>query len=369
MKSIQKLKYSKQSIFSKNILMLVVCVFLFSCKKDENQSENVKLYDDYKELGLNNNVKSVKVHIKNNPQQKNDEVQFKSSFIEQYFFNENGQLIQKKILLENGSLLEDHYYEGKDQLVKLIKYMNDALFETTTIERNTKNEIYIITKLDHENKLKEIEKYEYQNDLLSRKIKLDADKNEKEKITYEYSNKQLLETEKLYGFNNALKITKKYTYNENDLIEKQQDFNNKDEIVLTTIYTYSDEKELELTAFYNSKNQLVRSEKKKYDELNRLIYFAVLDETGQKITTETKYNEDNLIIGYDQFENDILTESLTYVYNTNGLMTQILDNLNRDSEFASQYEYVTDEQGNWIKKTTTMNGVQFEIVEREILYN
>lgn len=368
MKSIQKVKYSKQSIFSKNILMLMVCVFLFSCKKDENQSEDVKLYEDYKELGLNTNVKSLKVLIKNNPQEKNDDVQFKSSFTEQYFFNENGQLIQKKILLENGSLLEDHYYEGKDQLVKSVKYMNNALYETTEIERNSKNEIYQIRKLDHDNKLKEIEKYEYQNDLLSRKIILDADKNEKEKITYEYSNKQLLEKECLYGFNNTLKMTKKYSYNEYDLVEQQQDLNNKNEIALTTKYHYSNDKELVLTEFFNSKNQLIRAEKKKYDEFNRLIFFTVLDETGQKIATETKYNDNNSIIGYEQLNNDILTESFTYVYNSFGMMTQVIDNLNRESDLTNQYEYEIDEKNNWIKKTTLIKDTPIEIVEREIEY-
>lgn len=367
-KSIEKPTFAVHKKIKLAISILTLGMLFLSCKKEEEAtSDQVVTYEDYKTLELNANIKSIKITTKKNQQDQVEKAALKTYRIEQYFFSDNGQLTQKKVFLENGNMLEEHFYEGKDQLVKSIKYLNGKVFETITTERNSNGELYQIKKLDAENHPKEIERYAYQNGLLSQKTKLDGNQNEKEKITFEYSSKQLLETEKHYQ-KSKLILTKKYDYNEFDLLAQEFDFNAKNELILTTKYLYNDTNELVSTAYYNSKNALVRSEKKKFDEFNQLVSYNVLDETGQNIATEMKYNDKNQLIGYEQFENEVLTESLTHTYNLAGFLTQTEDNLNRNSSFTMIYEYELDDKNNWIKKTTSSKNSILEAVTREIVY-
>lgn len=349
--------------------ILIIAFVAVSCKKDVSEQEDPTIvHEDFKDYDLNTSVKSILITTKIPVNDKNDSTSLKISHKEQIYFNEKGQLTQKKMLGSDDKIYEEHFFSGKNQLEKTIKYNNGIVFETTVIKRNSKNEIYTISKFDSNEQLNEIEKYEYQNDLLFRKIKLNNQNYEIEKIVYEYKNAQLLEKETLYGRNNQIRIIKKYAYDERENLIEVTDINAQNEIVLKTINTYSANNELVQTDYLNKKQQLVRSEKKKYDEKGRLIYFVVLDETGKQIATETKYNDSGKILGYQQYEDDVMTESVSYSYDANGFLLETLDNIERNSLLNSQFEYEIDNKKNWTKKTLLMNNMPLEIVERTIVY-
>ena len=349
---------------------LMIAFVAVSCKKDdaENETTKTKVHEDFKDYDLNASVQSILITTKVATTSKTDTTSFKTSHKEQVFFNEKGQLIQKKILSEDGSIYEDHYYKGKDELIKTIKYSNGQVFETILVKRNAKNKIYSITKTDATNQIQEVEKFEYQNGLLFRKLRFDRQKTEVEKIVYEYTPAQLLEKESIYGTSNQLKIVKKYIYDDNKNLIEIKDINHKNEVVLTTKNTYDGKNELLVTDYFNKKNEKIRSEKKKHDADGRLINFVVVDETGKQIATETQYNEAGKMSSYAQLEDNVLTESMNYSYDNNGFLIETLDNIERNSPLNSQFEYEIDDKKNWTKKTLLIKNTPLEIVERTIVY-
>ena len=360
-------------------LFVVLILFLNSCKKENQEIENLNetnpLFEDYKEFGLKTPVKSVlETTIKMLTTANDGEKSENSNVVEnktsvQYFFNEDGQLIEKKILHSNGILQEDNFYEGFENLTKSIRYQNGAIYGSTTIDRNSKNEIYTIKQFNKNDTLIEYEKYEYQNDLVSRKLKINSQDVILEKIIYEYNNSGLLTTETKYGRNNQLKVTKKISYDEAENVLQEININAENEVFLILKNEYNNLNELIQTNYLDGKQKIIRSEKKKYNPDGKLVLFFVTDADGNQVSTENTYNEANNIIKYDQMENEALTESLSYNYDANNNLVEIIDNIERKSVYNTQYEYTYDEKFNWTKRITRINGIEVETTEREINYN
>ena len=354
------------------ICLLLICLLIVSCKKENEDlkltNESTAITAEYAFFDLVTPVKSFQNITMNVINSKEGEVMMDTINNTTYIFNENGQLIQRKTFLKNGILQEDAYFKGKDDLVKLIKYLNGQLFETISYEKNKSGKLYKITTTNQNDELIEYEKFEYQNDLLSRKLKLNQNDFIVEKTVYEYSNAQLLEKTSLYGRNEQLKMTKKYSYDaQNNMIEEVH-INPKGEVVLRVKNEYTVENELVNISYYNKEDQLIRSEKKKLDEKGRLIYYMVKDETGKTVVTQTKYNDLDKMSSFEQYEDDVLTESASYNYDENGFLIETIDNIERKSVLNNQFEYEIDAQKNWIKKTTNANGLTVEIISRSYVY-
>jgi hypothetical protein len=158
------------------------------------------------------------------------------------------------------------------------------------------------------------------------------------------------------------------SFDDNRNLIEEKNINPKNKVSLVIRNTYTPNNELVQTEYYNAEEKLVRIEKKKYNESGKLVFYTVIDENGYQTTTETSYNDYEKISGFIQTEGEAITESVSYNYDNNQNIVEVIDNLDRNSSYNIQYQYTYDEKSNWIKKIISTKNYPSQIVKRAITY-
>ena len=209
-------------------------------------------------------------------------------------------------------------------------------------------------------------------------------------------NEKIIETGK-YERDGSIYEKVFYERNENGKAIKALKKNSENEIKSYWTYEYdSNQNAIEVNT-YNSENILTKIQSNKYDENGNnieMILKAPESENGWKYVY--KYNSDNKKIEQFRYKPDgSIKDRRTYNYNNDGnefeqfqhkpdgtIMKYVseydeMDNLINHTWYDEQgnqthqtsYEYVYDENGNWITKKSSSKGVLSMVYERQIEYH
>lgn len=186
------------------------------------------------------------------------------------------------------------------------------------------------------------------------------------------------------------------TINEKGVLINGKKYNSEDEIIETWKYLYDDNENMIEVTYYDNNTVFTGKQVNKYDENNNLTEYNYQNSKGKVINRDTyKYFENGKIKEQHRYKPDgTLRDRRTYEYDDNGneiidkayksdgsimiykseydKMNNIIENywINEKGEQTHQtsFEYVYDENGKWITKGRSSNGVLSMIWERQIEY-
>ena len=150
--------------------------------------------------------------------------------------------------------------------------------------------------------------------------KANADASPKGKTTYKYDAKGFMAESKEYFSDGSLSDRYTFKYDTNANLVEMRDFNAKDSLILWYKYTYDKQGNNVKTEGFNGVNGLISTIKTEYDD------------KGNQIKWKGDYSHVN------------------------------------SNDFAYDYKYIYDKNGNWKQRLKFQNGYEIEIVERTIEY-
>lgn len=273
------------------------------------------------------------------------------------------------------------------KVIKSIKSQafNVGMSRNDTLTFKIENDIENYVKEFNKNGLIEWE-YQYFYDKKSVALNYIYDNNDllKKKIIYKLKDSaKILDTIIEYGYNDK-KLDSEYKYDSNDNLIKivKYDYNKNGYSSYEYFYGKFDEKGNNKLIKYNSLEQIISIERNWKDGkyLDREYFYYneanLLDSTitfanDKKLYEEIyQYNESEMSIKYYNYYSNtdkiLINEER---YNSNKEIISIINNENTDLKNGNKYfQYVYDENGNWIKKLESNKNSLEKIVKREIEY-
>ncbi len=276
---------------------------------------------DWKSLKINGKVKSIEI-INYTAGDKFGEIT-KMGILdgEQYQFNENGLVIQKKRYGKAGLPIE--------QLTFKFDTLNNLL------EQNIFDKKGILQR----------------------------------KIIREYNQFNNKTYETVYGPDGILMSRSVFQYKEGVIPQKIVTFDRQGTQINLQEYIYNKKTTSRSITTTNPKSKIIeKAEKYNSDEnLTDLLFFDV--EGNLKSNFKYSYNKDNQLIESEYFLQNKLMVKRVLQYNNLGFLVEIKVNYpEKEKTDVITYSYDFDEKSNWIKSVEYLNSIPVKLSERKILY-
>jgi hypothetical protein len=291
------------------ILVLLVAVSVYSQQSD------------WKKLDLKDKVKSVEI-ISYVAGEKFGKIS-KMGILEgeQYQFNENGLVTQKKRYGKQGLPIDQ------------VTYKYDTL--SNLIEQN------IFDK----------------KGILQRKILRE----------YNQFNKNTFES--VYGPDGTLINRSILQYKDGIIPQKILTFDKKGRQINLKEYIYNKKTEAKSITTTNPKSKIIERAEK-YDNRKNLTNLYEFDVEGNlKSYIRYKYDENNNLIESSYYLDDVLLVKRTLKYNNLGFLVEVSALYpEKDKKDIITYKYDFDEKSNWIEQVEYVNSIPVRVKERKIVY-
>ncbi|GGD32909.1 hypothetical protein [Flavobacterium orientale] len=358
----------------KLITLILISTLLFSCKKDKDEEviavTNEPEFSDLSHYNLYGPVKSVEEKSFEIIDGRNSGSLKRETYSEYDFvleFNQKGQLIREKKFNSTGALHEETIYDGKNQIVDYIQYMNNAVFLTTKHTRDDKGNTIIITRRNPDGSQYDKIVQTFIDSKLVQKRNFDANERLMSKISFTYDEKGNLIKESYYK--NTERITNYITYEYDDTNKKLSEsyFDSQNNNVSNTKYEYLGDLLVKVES-YLPNGELQYSEMKMYDDNNNLTYNKVIDNSIKQVSEEKiGYDSQKNIVSHEFIQNGTTVQSITKGYDdSNRLVETATTSQNGTSKRTLFFE--TDDKGNWVKKTVLIDKMPVYEIQRVILY-
>ena len=166
-----------------------------------------------------------------------------------------------------------------------------------------------------------------------------------DKTLYAYSPEGYLIKDATYSPGGFLKSHYTYQVNAEGQILKEETYR-ANELESAVTYTYNKQGDPVEMRYYDAQNNLLQIVKNKLNKQHQLVSNQVYDKDNNLVSTTTKK------------------------YNAKGdcVKLQAETKLPKKQKNIATYEYKYDAQGNWISKTTFINGEPRQIIERTFTY-
>ena len=166
-----------------------------------------------------------------------------------------------------------------------------------------------------------------------------------DKTLYAYSPEGYLIKDATYSPGGFLKSHYTYQVNAEGQILKEETYR-ANELESAVTYTYNKQGDPVEMRYYDAQNNLLQIVKNKLNKQHQLVSNQVYDKDNNLVSTTTKK------------------------YNAKGdcVKLQAETKLPKKQKNVATYEYKYDAQGNWISKTTFINGEPRQIIERTFTY-
>jgi YD repeat-containing protein len=213
--------------------------------------------------------------------------------------------------------------------------------------------------------------------------------------TYNYDKAGQLQEQHIFNPGGGMRTKLRYRYNADGLLQEQLLYLPDGKLQSKYLYGYQQQLQTGYS-WYNADGGLEERAVYNYNDKGNqisLVSYSNADSILQQL--QWHYDEQGNIVAQTAFENNHITETITYAYDAKGLTTLVLvkneagistrhiryqyDAAGRliqetwlDAEekeldnYTSKYE--TDRQQNWVKKTTWRNGVPVSVTERDLYY-
>ncbi len=193
------------------------------------------------------------------------------------YFRPDGLLMNCKYLNNGNVIFEDRFYYKKKKLSKIRTYVGNKPIHTVYLGKNRYkvkkvyqyNKSYMISYFRKDKKVKRIEKYNRNNQLLSASKISYSKSGKRHKLRYYDENNELIEYIK-YSYRGGLK-TKTASYDAND------------DLIGYTIYIYNRVKQLQRIVVYNPEGEVLGSSVYEYNDRGKVRYVLHYNKNGKLI--------------------------------------------------------------------------------------
>lgn len=281
----------------------------------------------------------------------------KPNYFEEYIYDYENRLVEEKLINNIGIIISqtNFNYDSKGNLISE-RFSNSNSSTIKNFLFNINNQLIEIKKFNGDDKLQEKTIYIYDDDNLLISNHIIDDKN-KDDFYLKYDHCQRLIETRLYTSNIDGEIDEKMFLS----MTTQEYLENGNKIVKE--FVYGDQSLASITV-YNDEHKIIEKTNSPDDHGNLTKYFY-----QNSLLTEEVY--------YSIFEVKTIFQSITlYIYDDKNILSEERNfSVNTNSISNNYYEYVFDEQLNWIKKYTFFSNPNNKILEvegfyeeREILY-
>lgn len=352
----------------KYLYTAIVLIFLVSCGKEKKSVDYSK--SDWKSFQLKGFVKSLseksfaydslgrRVSMRENFSEHDSDI----------YFDEGGRLTSEKKFLNDGSIFEEAKYRGKDQMSEYIQYAAGSPMVKTTYKWDKTGKINLeVSRNNMDNSLIERTVIRAEKGFPEEKTTYNSQNLVSDRIEYLYDNDTVMIAENLYLNKHTVQYRNLIEYKDKKKsAETKSDGNGKTLSRIT--YEYEGDKLIAKTN-YDSKNQVDYYEKFSYDEKGNVIKKGSYTTLDGEMHDEYQYDINNNKTSWSIFRGNKLEMRALYTYDKYNNMTsyKLTDATDRLLDGKS-YSFTYDKKGNWIKKTTIINGKPKFVIERKITY-
>lgn len=351
------------------IIVLAAFIFLVSCKKEHQESEQISAID-WDTYQLKDKVDQVIIQYQYEIRDL-ESLPFRvmKERNETLTFNAQGQLTSSTLYNEDGSIFEKRLFQGKNKLMEYQQYLDGKLFFKTTYTWENENNTIIVKRDAQGNILDKIVQM-FRNDQMVEKKNFGAGGDQmNQKTEYTYDKNGLKIEEKKYDHTSNLKTHSKFIYNNKKQLVMEATSDSKGSYTIEIHYTYDDSGRLiGIKNFSNSSNKPDYEEIKNYDDAGLLTYSKHIDYNSNETLLEMySYDTEKRVTETKTYINEILKTSVENRYNDEGLLTETKIISGNLTNYTIR-EYTIDEKGNWINQKVNQNGVFVYQVNRTITY-
>ncbi|NDJ00115.1 RHS repeat protein [Flavobacterium sp. LaA7.5] len=285
-------------------------------------------------------------------------------------FNEEGMLILEKKLNAQGGPYEEITYNGREQKLEQIQYVNNNPgIKTEFSWDETGKHNTAITRRNPDNSQIDRKAMEYKKGKLAEKITYNRQNNPIDKISYVYDKNGNLTGENLYLGTEFIQIKNLYKYNNKNQKVAESRYDKDSNIIYTTEYEYNNDK-LIVKKVTNGNGEIEYMEKMSYNPKGELEIKTTIDNFDNTQTIERfMYDDKGNKTALSVEKNNELYMKVSYTYNEKGLLEKlIMTDSTENAVDTRTYTYTYDDKGNWTEKIIIINGENKFIEKREITY-
>ncbi len=349
---------------------LALLLVLASCQDEEKKVPVDRKKTDWAFYKLEGNVKSVseRSYDAASGQKGATKHEIGSKHDTDLTFNDKGLLVLEKQWINGTTPFEESKFNGRENLVSKTQYINGAPGIKTEHSRDKAGNVTGVIRRNGDNTQLDRIAMTYNGKKLAEKKSFGNQDNITDRTTYTYDSKGNLKHESMYLNTEYVQVRNLYEYDaQNRRITETR--HSKDKFMYKTIYEY-DGKNIIKKETTGPSGTIEYREKNSYDKNGNLLEQYIIDSRDKSITHDVnKYDDKGNLTEWSSTVNDKLQLKVLYKYDDhdNVLATKTINGKGETIDNRT-YTYEYDSNGNWTKKTVSINDSLFTIVERKIEY-
>lgn len=343
---------------------------LVSCGKEKKPIDYSK--SDWESFGLKGHVKSISEKSfsaeKDSSGQKVAMREDFSQYDTEMEFDTGGKLILEKKLLSNGNLFEQTKFNGREQRLEYIQYANGQPTVKTTYKWDKTGKINLeVSRNNVDNTLIERTAIRAEKGFPEEKITYNSQNLVSDRVEYLYDNDTILIGENLYLNKDFIQYRTLIEYK--DKKKSAEIKSDKDGKTLSRINYEYDGDQLVAKTNFNEKNEIDYYEKFSYDEKGNMIIRTTFNPFDGEMREVFEYDANKNKTSWTVYKGEKIEMRARYTFDKYNNMTSYkFTGANDEYIDGKSYSYAYDSKGNWLKKTTFINGKPKFILERKITY-
>ena len=238
------------------------------------------------------------------------------------------------------SIRELHVRSEKETESTADIFASQGGFETV-FNRQRNMVLYLIYEANGSISSKNIYKYDDENNLIEEEIYYGDELSFRDLYTYNDKGKRIEKT--TFDSDGNLSLRQRYVYNDKENVIEERYHNNEDVFYNKIVFEYDD------------KNNVVEENHYDADDLHCIKINYKYDDNGNMIEEDHHALLNNMFDFKNQFKYDEKCNVIEEIYLNHSATKRII-------------EYEFDEKGNWIKSISYEDGLQQNIIIREIEY-
>jgi YD repeat-containing protein len=349
---------------------LALLLALASCQDEEKKETIDRKKTDWAFYKLEGNVKSVseRSYDAASGQKGATKHDIASKHDTDLTFNEKGLLILEKQWINGTTLFEESKFTGRENLVSKIQYINGSPGIKTEYSRDKAGNVTGIIRRNGDNTQLDRIGMIYNGKKLAEKRSFGNQDHPNDKTTYTYDRKGNLKGESMYLNTEYIQVKNLYEYDDQNRKIAETRYS-KDKLIYKTTFGY-DGQNLIKKETTGPTGAIEYREKRSYDKKGNLLEKYVIDSNDKSMTHEAyKYDAQGNMTEWISTVNNIPEMQMSYKYDSHNNITAMKTKNGKGETIDDRtYTYEYDNNGNWIKKTVSVNGDLFTIAERKIEY-
>lgn len=346
----------------------LLLLLMVSCQKDEKVKKLDREKTDWAFYHLKGNVKSISEKSTPADARFTSKYENMSEHDKDITFNDEGMLIAEKKWMDASTPFEEFKYNGREKIVEQKQYMSGKPSIITVHTRDKNGNTTSIIRRNPDNTQIDRIAMKYSNGKLSEKTTYNIQDLPVQKIKYLYDAKGNLTEESLLLQNEMVTYKTTYEYDGDKKKSAELKYDKDGKLMYKTSYAYNGD-HLAKSATTDADGTINVSEKIEHDKKGNILTFTTFEKFGNSETTDKyTYDDKGNKTSWTVLKDNNPIMKVAYSYDKFNNLTGLQSEDNNGTPDSRSYTFEYDKAGNWIKRTTVINGTPAFIAERKITY-